>query len=140
VCSTRNLELVRSLGADEVIDYTADDFTQGAERYDLIVDCVGNHSVNATRRALTRKGALVTVGGDGLGGVFAALFLDFVVPQRLVSFIAKIGPDDLRTLAELAKEGKLTVPVDRTYPLAETADAIRYLETKHARGKVVVTV
>jgi NADPH:quinone reductase-like Zn-dependent oxidoreductase len=141
VCSTRNVELVRSLGADEVVDYTAEDFTKAGKEYDLVVDCVGNHSANAVRRVLTKNGTLVQVGGDGrISGLVAPLLLNLVVPQRLVSFIAKIGPEDLQTLAELAAQGKLTVHVDRTYPLEEAPDAIRYLETKHARGKVVVTV
>jgi NADPH:quinone reductase-like Zn-dependent oxidoreductase len=140
VCSTPNVELVRSLGADEVIDYTVDDFTKRSQRYDLIVDCVGNHPVSATRGALTKRGTLVVVGGEGLGGLIGSLFLNLVVSQRLTSFIAKITPEDLGVLAELAEQGKLTPFVDRTYPLEETADAIRYLETQRARGKVVIAV
>jgi len=141
VCSTRNVELVRSLGADEVVDYTATDFRERGESYDLVVDCVGNHSPSSVRRILTKKGTLVLVGGDGrIGGIVAPILLNLVVPQRIVSFIAKIGADDLQALADLASEGKLSVHVDRTYPLEEASEAIRYLETKHVRGKVIVTV
>lgn len=140
VCSARNVELVRSLGADAVIDYSAQDFTQTGP-YDLVVDCVGNRSANAVRRTLTRRGTLVLVGGDGrISGLVVPILLNVFVPQRLVSFIAKVGPEDLQTLADLAAAGTLTVHVDRTYPLEETPEAIRYLETRHARGKVVVTV
>jgi NADPH:quinone reductase-like Zn-dependent oxidoreductase len=141
VCSTPNLELVRSIGADEVVDYTTTNFTKGKAGYDVAVDCIGNRSANAVRRVLKKKGTLVTVGGDGgILGLITPLFLNLVVPQRLVSFIAKIGPEDLQTLADLAAAGKLTPVVDRTYPLHDAADAIRYLETKRARGKVVVLV
>jgi NADPH:quinone reductase-like Zn-dependent oxidoreductase len=141
VCSTPNVELVRSIGADEVVDYTTTDFTKRNARYDVAVDCIGNRSANAVRRVLTKEGTLVTVGGDGgILGLITPLFLNLAVPQRLVTFIAKIGPEDLQTLADLAAAGKLTPVVDRTYPLHEAADAIRYLETKRARGKVIVNV
>jgi NADPH:quinone reductase-like Zn-dependent oxidoreductase len=141
VCSTRNRELVRSVGADDVVDYTTTDFTKGEARYDLVVDCIGNRAANDVRRVLTKNGTLVTVGGDGgILGLVTPLLLNVVVPQRLVSFIARIGPEDLQTLADLAKAGQLTPFVDRTYPLEEAPEAIRYLETKRARGKVVVNV
>jgi NADPH:quinone reductase-like Zn-dependent oxidoreductase len=107
----------------------------------VAVDCIGNRSANAVRRVLKKKGTLVTVGGDGgILGLITPLYLNLVVPQRLVSFIAKIGPEDLQTLADLAAAGKLTPVVDRTYPLHDAAGAIRYLETKRAHGKVVVLV
>jgi len=141
VCSTPNLELVRSIGAHEAVDYTTTDFTKEKSRYDVAVDCIGNRSANAVRRVLTKKGTLVTVGGDGgILGLITPLLLNVVVPQRLVTFIAKIGPEDLQTLADLAEAGKLTPVVDRTYPLEEAPEAIRYLETKRARGKIVVNV
>lgn len=141
VCSTRNVELVRSLGADEVVDYTADDFTRGGEPYDVIVDLIGNRSTSDLRRALTPKGTAVLIGGEGrLVEMLTPLVVGRFVSQRLVSFIAKITKEDLAELSELAEAGKLTPVVDRTYPLSEAPEAIRYLETGHARGKVVVTV
>jgi NADPH:quinone reductase-like Zn-dependent oxidoreductase len=144
VCSTRNVELVRSLGADHVIDYTADDFTRG-KRYDLVVDLVGNRSLRALRRALTPKGTFVAVGGgDGrwIGPLLLplkALLVSRFVGQRLLPFLAKLNRDDLLFVNQLVDDGKLVPVVDRTYPLSEAPDAIRYLEEGHARGKVVVT-
>jgi NADPH:quinone reductase-like Zn-dependent oxidoreductase len=141
VCSTRNVDLVRSLGADEVVDYTTDDFTGRGRRYDLVIDTVGNRSTADLRRALTPKGTVVLVGGDGkLHEMLAPLVVGRFVSQRLVSFIAKINKDDLAALGELTESGKLTPVIDRTYPLEEAAEAIRYLETGHVRGKVVVTM
>jgi NADPH:quinone reductase-like Zn-dependent oxidoreductase len=141
VCSTRNVELVRSLGADEVVDYSTDDFTRSGRQYDVIVDLVGNKSTSEIRRALTPKGTAVLIGGEGrLLAMLAPLVVAPFVSQRLVTFIAKITKDDLAALSELAQAGKLTPVVDRTYPLGEAPEAIRYLETGHARGKVVVTV
>jgi NADPH:quinone reductase-like Zn-dependent oxidoreductase len=145
VCSTGNIELVRSLGADHVIDYTADDFTKGL-RYDLIIDCVGNHALADLRRALTTTGTLVMVGGDTgnwLGPLIRplqALALSRFIKQRLRFFIANINKADLVALSELVDDGKLTPVIDRTYPLNETPEAIRYLETRHARGKTVITM
>ena len=137
--------MVRSIGADHVVDYTAEDFTSGGERYDVMLDCVGNHSLSARRRVLTPKGTLVLVGGDvkGFGLITSLLGPALVSPfvgQRLLSFIARVTREDLIVLAELAQDGKVTPVIDREYPLSETADAIRYLELGHARGKVVVTV
>jgi NADPH:quinone reductase-like Zn-dependent oxidoreductase len=145
VCSTSNVDLVRSLGADQVVDYTVEDFTRG-ERYDLILDLVGNRSLTGLRRALTPKGALVLVGGGGgrwLGPL--ALPVRAFVPsrfvgQRMVLLLAQLRKDDLLVLTELIEAGKVTPVIDRTYPLTEAAEAIRYLESGHARGKVVVTV
>ena len=140
VCSGRNVELVRSLGADDVVDYESDDFTRSGKTYDVILDLVGNHSLSSLRRVMTPKGTAVLVGGGSIGLLIRALFVNPFVSQQLGSLVAKIGQDDLQYLADLAEDGKLTPFVDRTYPLADAADAIRYLETLHARGKVVVKV
>ena len=144
VCSTRNVDLVRSLGADRVVDYTADDFTRGGE-YDLIVDLVGNRSLRHLRRALTPKGTIVFVGGGGgrLLGPMAlplrGLALSRFVSQRLVLLLAALRREDLVVLTELIEAGKLVPVIDRTFQLSEAPEAIRYLEAGHARGKVVVT-
>jgi NADPH:quinone reductase-like Zn-dependent oxidoreductase len=146
VCSTRNVELVRSIGADHVIDYTREDFTRSNRRYDLILDNVGNHSLRAYRRVLTPKGILVLVGGPPgrwLGPL--TLWVKGSVMSRLVSqtmlpFMAKHSKEDMVVLKELVEAGRLTPVIDRTYPLCETADAIRYLEQGHARGKVIITM
>jgi NADPH:quinone reductase-like Zn-dependent oxidoreductase len=146
VCSTRNVELVQSLGADQVVDYTREDFTRSGQRYDLILDAVGNHSLSALRRAMTPKGTLVFVGGTGgrvLGPLLRplrGLVLSRFVGQRMLMFLAKVTKDDLVALKELIEAGKVTPVIDRTYPLGETPEAIRYLEAGHARGKVVITV
>jgi len=140
VCSTPNVELVRSLGADDVVDYTTEDFVRSRARYDVIFDLIGNRSLTELRRVMTPKGTAVLIGGGGIGHLIRALFLNPFVSQRLVSLMAKIDRESLSAVAELAEAGKLTPVVDRTYPLNEAADAIRYLETGHARGKVVVVV
>jgi NADPH:quinone reductase-like Zn-dependent oxidoreductase len=153
VCSTSNLEFVHSIGADDVIDYTTGDFTRGSSRYDLIVQLAGNRTQAELRRALTRDGHLVVVGGgtgreiDDGGGLWELLslmlkgmVLSRVVRPRALMFMARIRTADLTFLAELIESGKLTSVVDRIYPLANAADAIRHLETGHARGKVIVTV
>jgi NADPH:quinone reductase-like Zn-dependent oxidoreductase len=140
VCSTRNVELVRSLGADEVVDYTTEDFARRGGRYDVVFDLIGNHSITEVRSVMTPKGTAVLIGGGSIGHLIQAFFLNPFVSQRLLSFVAKIDRESLSALAELAEAGKLTPVVDRTYPLDEAADAIRYLETGHARGKVVVNV
>lgn len=139
VCSARNVELVRSIGADRVVDYIVADYTREGERYDVIVDCIGNHRLSASRRALTADGALVMVGGP-LRRIPAALVLAPFVKQRMGFFMAKINRDDLSALAELMESGKVTPVIDRTYSLSDAADAIAYLEKGHARGKVVITV
>ncbi|HVH51648.1 MAG TPA: NAD(P)-dependent alcohol dehydrogenase [Gaiellaceae bacterium] len=139
VCSTRNVELVRSIGADRVVDYIVVDYTREGERYDVIVDCIGNHRLSASRRALTADGALVMVGGP-LRRIPAALVLAPFVKQRMGFFMAKINRDDLSALAELMESGKVTPVIDRTYSLSDAPDAIAYLEEGHARGKVVITV
>jgi NADPH:quinone reductase-like Zn-dependent oxidoreductase len=153
VCSTSNLEFVHSIGADDVIDYTTGDFTRSSSRYDLIVQLAGNRTQAELRRALTRDGHLVVVGGgtgreiDDGGGLWELLslmlkgmVLSRVVRPRALMFMARIRTADLTFLAELIESGKLTSVVDRIYPLANAADAIRHLETGHARGKVIVTV
>ena len=147
VCSTQKVDMVRSIGADHIIDYTKEDFADGDQRYDLILDIGGNSSLARLRRALTPDGTLVIVGGEGegrwLGGTdrqIRALVLSRIVGQKLVTFIAKENHEDMIVLGELIESGKLTPVIDRTYPLAEVPEAIRYLEEGHARGKVVITV
>lgn len=147
VCSTRNLELVRSLGADHVIDYTADDFTKQGRRYDLILDAVGNRSLRRLRRVLAPKGRLVLVGGGNGGrwiapvlGPIKAVLLSPFVSQELKPMLATRKKEDLLTLKEMIEAGQITPVIDRTYPLTETPEAIRYLEAGHARGKVVIAV
>ncbi|HLY93401.1 MAG TPA: NAD(P)-dependent alcohol dehydrogenase [Gaiellaceae bacterium] len=139
VCSARNADLVRSIGADRVVDYSVADYTREGRRYDAIVDCMGNHGVLANRRALTPNGALVRVGGP-LRGMVTMLLLSRLVRQRIGFFLAAINRDDLAVLAELMAAGKVTPVIDRTYPLGEVPEAIAYLEEGHARGKVVISV
>lgn len=149
VCSTRNVELVRALGADDVVDYTTADFSRRDRRYDVILDLVGNRSLTALRRVLVRRGTLVLSGGGlyGGGSVFGPLGLIIrgqlaapFVPQRIVLFNAVPSEANLTTLREYAEAGKLAPVVDRTFPLSAAAEAIRYVEAGHARGKVVITV
>ena len=148
VCSTTKADLVRSIGADDVIDYTSEDFADGAHRWDLIVDTAGRRPLSRLRRALTPKGILVIVGGDGGGpwtggffrGVLRAPLMSLFVGQRLGGLNAKVNQGDLRTLGELIEAGKVTPLIDRTYPLIEAPEAIRYLERGHPGGKVVITV
>jgi NADPH:quinone reductase-like Zn-dependent oxidoreductase len=147
VCSTAKTELVRSLGADQVIDYTREDFADGRNRYDVILDIAGNRSLSHLRRALTRDGTLVIVGGEGggkwLGGIdrqLRAMLLSPFVGQKLGTWISKEREEDLETLRELLEAGKLTPVVDRTFPLREVPEAIRYLREGRPRGKVVITV
>ncbi|MFD5340750.1 NAD(P)-dependent alcohol dehydrogenase [Streptomyces hawaiiensis] len=150
VCSTRNMDLVRSLGADRVIDYTREDFARGGRRYDVVLDLVGNRSLGDFRRVLTPTGTLVLSGGGVYEGGSVAgpmgLFLKrrvqapFARGQRLLEVSARQSRANLTALRELAESGKITPAVERTYPLSEAAEAIRYLEGEHARAKVVVTV
>jgi len=153
VCSTRNVDMARSIGADHVIDYTQEDFTDGEQRFDLIFETAGSHSPSEIRRALTSKGTLVLIGHGGsegrwigpFGRLIRALVLSRFVSQRMVSYTGKpnysSGPNDgdLATLKELIEAGKITPVIDRTYSLSETPEAIRYLEEGHTRGKVVIT-
>jgi NADPH:quinone reductase-like Zn-dependent oxidoreductase len=153
VCSTRNVDLVRSLGADHVIDYTAEDFVASGQQYDLIVQINGNRTVKDMQRALAPKGRLVAAGGgvgrdddggDGLGTVFTLMIkgqlLSRFIRPRTSAFMARIRRDDLQFIARLVERGTLSPVIDRRYSLAEVPEAIRHLETGHARGKVIVTV
>jgi len=147
VCSTRNVDMVRSIGADHVIDYTHEDFTKGNQRYDIIFDCVANHSLSACRRVMTTGGTYLLVGGTGGGrwigpmaqGIKAVLLSRFV-SQKLVMFLTSSSKEDLVTMKELAESKRVTPVIDRTYPLSEVHEAIRYLEAGHARGKVVIAI
>jgi NADPH:quinone reductase-like Zn-dependent oxidoreductase len=149
VCSTRNLDLVRSIGADHVIDYTKEDFSKSGQRYDLILDNVGTQPLSRFRRALEPKGQCVMIGGGGpndgrLIGPMArpikAMLVSPFVSQKFGMIFAQLNHDDLAFLADLMQSGKVTPVIDRTYKLGDLPDAIRYLEQGHARGKVVVTV
>src|SRR3954452_3911561 len=148
VCSSRNLEQARSMGADHVIDYTKEDFTQSDRRYDVIFDNVGNHSITERRRVLTPNGICVLAGMGSAGkhegqlpriaGNLKAFVVSPFIPQKFKMYIAKTVEADLAVLRDLMQEGKLTPIIDREYPMSETAKAIRYLEDGHARGKVVI--
>jgi len=150
VCSTKNLDMVRSLGADHVIDYTKEDFTKGDQRYDVILDNVANHSLSECRRVLNPDGKYVLIGGGGvnegrwvgpgLTHALKAMFLSKFVSQKMGMMLAELNHDDLAYLAGLMQSGKVTPVIDRTYKLSDLADAIRYLEQGHARGKVVISV
>src|SRR5918993_1469780 len=147
VCSTRNVDMVRSIGADHVIDYTREDFTQTDQRYDFILDNVANHSLSDLRRALTPTGTLVPNGGGfdnhwfaGGGRVIGARVMKRFVSHRLRPFLVSLKFEDLLVLKELIEAGKVTPVIDRTYPLSEVPEAIRYLEEGHARGKVLINV
>jgi NADPH:quinone reductase-like Zn-dependent oxidoreductase len=139
VCSTRNVELVRSLGADHVIDYTREDFTQSGRRYDLILDNVGNHSFADCRRALSPGGThLPNTGHGGMGFVIKAYILSAFMRQHASPFLSVPNAEDLRYVKDLIEAGKVRPVIDRTYPMSETPEALRYLEQEHARGKVVI--
>jgi NADPH:quinone reductase-like Zn-dependent oxidoreductase len=146
VCSTRNVELVRSLGADHVIDYTKDDFTQGTEQYDLILDNVSNRSLSELRSVLKPSGRLVIVGaekGDWIGPLLPVIKATASAPfvdQKMGFFIAQLEPGDLKLLGDLMQSGQMTPVIDRRYAFNEAAQAMEYLETGRARGKVVVDV
>ena len=147
VCSTAKVDLVRSLGADEVVDYTREDFADGSHRYDLILDTGGHSPLKKLRRALTPRGTLVVVGsetgGRWLGGSersLRAMLLSPFVGQRLRPLLSSERAEDLELLRELIEAGKITPAVDRTYPLGEVPEAIRYLRDGQARGKVAITI
>jgi len=150
VCSTRNVEMARMLGADHVIDYTKEDFTQRGERYDLIFDNVNNHSFSERRRLLKPGGicVLAGIGSAGLhkgqlgriAGNFTAAWRSRFVDQKFQSYVTKTNQADLKFLSDLMTEGKVTPFVEKTYPLNQTADALRYFEEGHARGKLVITI
>lgn len=147
VCSTRNLEMVRSIGADNVIDYTKEDFAKSEQRYDLIIECVANHSLSDYRRILKPNGSCVLIGGpdkEGMAGymviLLKALVTSWFSSKKIAPYMAQTNQDDLRIAGELMDNGKLKPVIDRTYPLRETPDAVRYLAAKHAQGKVVITI
>ena len=147
VCSTAKVEMVRTIGADHVIDYTREDFAAGEQGFDLILDIGGNASLSRLRRALAPKGTLVIVGGETGGRWFGgydrqlrAVLLSRFVGENLRTFICSENADDLLVLKELIEAGEITPVIDRAYPLPEAAEAIRYLEQGRARGKVVITV
>ena len=144
VTSTRNVELVRSIGADRVIDYTREDFTAAAAQYDLIVDNVGNHSMARTRRALTPTGTLISNGGghaDGkLGRTIRAMLVSMFVREQAGPTVKTQNHDDLVALKALVESGKVTPVIDQTFPLSGTAEAIGHVAAGHARGTVVITV
>jgi NADPH:quinone reductase-like Zn-dependent oxidoreductase len=141
VCSTRNVDMVRSIGADHVIDYTQENFTQNGQRYDLILDNVGNHSLSDCRRMLTPQGVLQpNTGHAGMGYVIQALVLSLFMRQHGSLFVTNPNHEDLVVLKEFIEDGKITPVIDNTYPLSETREAFRYLDEEHAGGKVVITV
>ena len=150
VCSTRNVDLVKSIGADRVIDYTKEDFTKTDQRYDILYDLVSNHSFAERRQILPANGICVLAGMGGAGihpeswgrlaANFAAAFRSKFTSQKFIPFIAKLTKDDLNVLRELMESGKVSPVIDRTYKLEQTAEAVRYMEEGHARGKVVISV
>jgi NADPH:quinone reductase-like Zn-dependent oxidoreductase len=147
VCSTAKVDLVRSIGADHVIDYTRDDFAAGAQRYDLILDIGGNSSLPRLRRALTPSGTLVLVGGEdgdrwtgGMGRQLLAVALSLFVRQRLTMKTPREHHADIDRLARLVEAGELTPIIDKSYPMDQAPDAMRHLENGQARGKIVITI
>ncbi len=145
VCSTRNVEMVRSLGADAVVDYTQQDFAQETKRYDLVLDNVGNRSLSDLRRVLTPQGQCVLVGapkqwGPILRGLLDAIVRSFILRQNFLFFIARAKPEDLETLSSFVPTGRMHPVIDRRYPLSNTGQAIAYVEEGHARGKVIITL
>jgi NADPH:quinone reductase-like Zn-dependent oxidoreductase len=145
VCSTRNVEMVRSIGADHVIDYTQEDFTEGEQRYDLILDNVGNHSLSDTRRALAPTGTLLANGASmsgwvgGLNYFIGAFALSLFVRQQGRPFVSMPNPEDLAALKDLVETGKVIPIIDRTYPLSQTPDAMAHVGDGHAQGKTIIT-
>ena len=150
VCSTHNVELVKSIGADRVIDYTKEDFTKTDQRYDIIYDLVGNHSFSERRQILPPNGICVLAGMGGAGlhpeswgrlcANFASAFRSNFTSQKFVTYIAKLTKDDLNVLRDLMQSGKVAPVIDRTYKMSETQTAVRYLEEGHAHGKIVITM
>jgi NADPH:quinone reductase-like Zn-dependent oxidoreductase len=143
VCSTRNLDIVRSIGADHVIDYTQEDFTQNGQYYDLILAANGYHSISNYKRVLTPKGIYVTTGGSMAQmsqAMFQGPWISMTGSQKMGNLLARPNKQDLAFIKELLEAGKVKPVIDRCYPLSEVADAIRYLEEGHAQGKVVITV
>jgi len=146
VCSTRNLDLVRSIGADQAVDYTQEDCTEGGPRFDVVLDCVGNHSFSEWRRVLKPKGVLVGVGAPKdvalsriLAGLAGGLAQSLFVGQKMTFFIAKVKQEDLAAIAEMMASGQVTPVIDRCFRLSEIREAFRFMEGGHARGKVIIT-
>ena len=144
VCSTRNVEMVRSIGADHIFDYTKEDYTESGQHYDLIIDMVGNHSLSANRQVLNPEGKFVIIGGSKgnwfgplVNPIKAAIMSPFV-DQEFGMMIARMDGEDLSILGELIRSGKVTSVIDRRYRLSEVPDAIRYSEEGHARGKIII--
>lgn len=147
VCSTRNVDMVRSIGADQVIDYTREDFTKSEPRYDLLFDCIGNRSLSGCGRVLNPHGICVMAGGKTdrwmigpLAHSITAFVLSRLLGKKFVSFIARRSKEDLTIISKLMEAGKVTPVIDKRYLLSEVPEAIRYLEEGHARGKVVITL
>jgi NADPH:quinone reductase-like Zn-dependent oxidoreductase len=140
VCSSGNVEMVRSLGADQVVDYSKEDFTRASRQYDVVLDCVGNHSLFACCRVIKRKGLYLAVGAALLRHVLYVLMASPFVSQKIVIFMARMRQDDLGALAELLESKKLVPVIGRRYSLPDTAEALRQLETRHTRGKTVITI
>jgi len=148
VCSTRNVDLVKSIGADHVVDYTREDFTASGEHYDVIFDLVANHSFSEHRRALTPRGIYIGGGALGLGDSMLVLITHSIpqlvlspfVSQKFISILARLNPEDLRILGEFIEAGTVTPVIDKRFSLSETAEAVSYVEGKHARGKVIIVV
>ena len=150
VCSKRNVDLVKSIGADRVIDYTKEDFTKTDQRYDMLYDLVGNHGFSERRKILKPNGICVLAGVGGAGfhpeswgrviGNFWNAFLSNFTKEKFVFYIAKLTKADLAVLRDLMQSGKVSPVIDRTYKINETQAALRYLEEGHARGKVVITI
>ncbi|MEE8407474.1 MAG: NAD(P)-dependent alcohol dehydrogenase [Acidimicrobiia bacterium] len=147
VCSTRNMDMVRSIGADHVIDYTQENFTQGERHYDVMLDTVGNHSLSDCKSVINPDGVYVSIGSNQMGDwigplthVLRVMIASWIGSQRLVPMLATANEEDLAILAGFLDSGEVTPVIDRTYPLEETPEAIRYLEEGHVRGKVVITV
>jgi NADPH:quinone reductase-like Zn-dependent oxidoreductase len=145
VCSTRNVDMVRSLGADRVIDYTQENFTESGQRYDILLDCIGNHSLRACRRVLNPGGRYVWVGAEHgrwigpIDSLIKALVVSWFV-KDIVPFMAKGNNEDLAILGDLIETGKITPAIEKCYRLSEVPEALRHLEGGHARGKIVITV
>jgi NADPH:quinone reductase-like Zn-dependent oxidoreductase len=149
VCSTRNVDMVRSLGADEVVDYKREDFARGSQTYDVVLDLVGNRSLRDLLRVLTPRGTVILSGGGvsrggsfigPVGLILRGAAVSKFVRQRLIVLSVKPSAENLSALADLAESGQVRPVIDRMYPLAEAPDAIRYIEGEHARAKVVLTV
>jgi NADPH:quinone reductase-like Zn-dependent oxidoreductase len=144
VCSAGNMDMVRSIGADATIDYAREDFTKGTQHYDLIFDCIGNHSLSACRRVLNPDGRFVIVGASkvrtSLSHALKGLVWSWFVSQKFIMLVARLRKEDLTILGDLIQTGKVTPVVDRCYSLSEVPAAIRYLEQGHARGKVAITI